>query len=177
MQKCVFLPKYNELSPIYCRLDLWPDNLQKRELGTMYYRLIWPVCLASAITYASSGPAPPVPEGLWFFNIDIDKVAHFFVFGLLATSLCRYNPKTTVRLSLGLLAIVLTSLFGLSDELHQSLNPLRSFEMADWAADTFGAIVAVLVYQKWAFYRRLLEKNIFRFTRQSEPLDFSSEAP
>ena len=128
-------------------------------IDTMYYRLFWPLCLASLITFVSGRAAPQVPDILWF--PDIDKAAHFFVFGLLATLFCRYNPRTALHLSQGLLAITLTSLFGLSDELHQAVNPERTFELADLAADIVGAIVAILVYQKSAFYRRLLERDIF----------------
>ena len=128
-------------------------------IDNMYYRLFWPFCLATLITVFSGRAAPQAPEFLWF--PDIDKMAHFFVFGLLATLFCRYNPRTALHLSQGLLAITLTSLFGLSDELHQSVNPDRTFELADLAADIAGAVVAIFVYQKSAFYRRLLERDIF----------------
>ena len=128
-------------------------------IDNMYYRLFWPFCLASSITYFSGRAAPQVPDILWF--TDIDKAAHFFVFGLLATLFCRYNPRTALHLSQGLLAITLTTLFGLSDELHQSVIPERTFELADLVADFVGAVVAILVYQKSAFYRRLLERDIF----------------
>ena len=134
-----------------------------------FYRLFWPICLASLITCVSGSAAPRVPEFLWFTGLD--KAAHFFVFGLLATLFCRYNPRTSLRLSQGLLAITLTSLFGLSDELHQSVNPERTFELADLAADIAGAIVAILLYQKSTFYRRLLERDIFRFTRRPEGIN------
>lgn len=45
------------------------------------------------------------------------------------------------------------------DEWHQYLNPYRYFEVADWIADTLGAIVAVIAYQSLKHYRRLLEMN------------------
>ena len=136
-----------------------------------FYRLFWPICLASLITCVSGSAAPQVPDFLWFTGLD--KAAHFFVFGLLATLFCRYDPQTALRLSQGLLAITLTSLFGLSDELHQSVNPARTFELADLAADIAGAIVAILVYQKSAFYRGLLERDIFRFIRRNENLNLA----
>jgi VanZ family protein len=54
-------------------------------------------------------------------------------------------------------AVLLVSLFGLTDEWHQSFTPGRTVEVADWAADTFGAMVAVALYVRWARYRDWLE--------------------
>lgn len=85
-----------------------------------------------------------------------DKVVHFFVFGLLATLLAR-TDWTAGR---PWLAVLLTSLYGLFDEAHQAFTPGRFVDVADWVADTLGAIVAVTVYTKWTAYRRLLEQPL-----------------
>lgn len=113
-------------------------------------RWIWPLLLATTIVMASGRSqvaAPPV--------VNIDKLSHFAVFGLLATLFARTQPPR--RWWWG---VVLASAFGISDEWHQSFTPGRSVEFADWVADTTGAIVAVSVYARWAFYRRALERNL-----------------
>jgi VanZ family protein len=93
--------------------------------------------------------APDVP--------DIDKIAHFFVYGLLGTLLARV-PQVVVWRGLGVYwAVALASFFGISDEFHQSFTPGRSVELADWVMDTSGAALAVFIYARWSAYRRFME--------------------
>ncbi len=146
------------------QLELWPNSRQKFWQYTHIYRHdVLPFVLAimpGLIDHLRIGPRRSPGAG-YSLVPRYRQGGHFFVFGLLATLFCRYNPRTALHLSQGLLAITLTSLFGLSDELRQAVNPERTFELADLAADIVGAIVAILVYQKSAFYRRLLERDIF----------------
>lgn len=109
---------------------------------------LWPVALAAVIVYASGRGAVAAPN-----IIGIDKIVHFFVFGLLATLVVRngYPPRRSW------IAVVMVSLFGATDEWHQSFTPGRSMQSADWVADTLGAAVAVAAYVAWPAYRRLLE--------------------
>ena len=113
---------------------------------------LWPFLLAATIFLASSRSqvaAPEVPG--------IDKIAHFFVYGLLGTLIARV-PAVAGWRGLGLAwAVVICSLYGISDEFHQSFTPGRSVEFADWAMDTSGAALAVFVYAYWQAYRRFLE--------------------
>lgn len=89
--------------------------------------------------------------------VDFDKAAHFSVFGLLATLVLR--PLRGHRVWL---AVAVVSLFGASDELHQSLTPGRSMEFADLVADTSGAVTAVIAYTFWPLYRRVLETPLWK---------------
>jgi VanZ family protein len=90
----------------------------------------------------------------------IDKVAHFAVFGLLGTALARI-PKIAGMRPFGVFAaVILASLYGAADEWHQSFVPGRSVDFADWLADSSGALVAVLIYDRWTLYRRVLERTI-----------------
>ncbi len=113
----------------------------------------WPVLLAGMIVYASGTGNVAGPRIIGF-----DKVAHFFVFGLLATLVVR-NGFARRR---AWLAIVIVSAFGASDEWHQSFTPGRTMQVADWVADTLGAIVAVAVYTRWTGYQRWLEAPLRR---------------
>lgn len=101
----------------------------------------------------TSGPQVPGQSIIPYF----DKIGHFLVFGLMATMLCRLYPGKETEFRSGLFAIVATTLFGLMDETRQLTNPQRFFEWADWWADTAGAILAVVLYQNWDFYRNILE--------------------
>ncbi|HYD83482.1 MAG TPA: VanZ family protein, partial [Opitutus sp.] len=63
-------------------------------------------------------------------------------------------------------AILIVSVFGVTDELHQHFTPGRSMDVWDWVADTLGAIVATVLYAEWAAYRRLLETPVFGLFRK-----------
>ncbi len=137
-----------------------PDTLP--EIG---YRLLFPISLAYTITVASGGSQPDIQIPTWIPSFD--KIAHFFVFGLLATLFCRYRKLNRMNVYQGVFAIICTTLFGLSDELHQFSNPERFFEIADWIADTLGAIVAIIVYQNWHKYQILMELQILNISNLS----------
>lgn len=116
---------------------------------------LWPILLILAIFAASSMSNLATPD------IDLrfskDKLAHFLVFGLVATSILRTPKLCNLRAPSLLIAIALTSAYGGCDEFRQSLTPGRSVEFADWIADTTGAIVAAIIYAKWTAYRKFLE--------------------
>ena len=124
------------------------------------YLACWPLALMLTITVASAGPvAPAAPDAVRVLP-HFDKIVHFFVFGLLATLIFRSMTGRCRLLAAAVIAVGLTSLFGLADEFHQSTNPVRFFSWWDWAADTAGALVAVVAYRSWTAYRRALEWRI-----------------
>ncbi len=111
------------------------------------WRWAYPLALAGMIVVASGQSHVAGPQGL-----SLDKVAHFTIFGLLATLVARCPGVRRFRY-----AILAVSLFGITDEFRQSFTPGRSVEFADWVADTTGALTAVSLYVFWPRYRRLLE--------------------
>ena len=112
---------------------------------------LWPFALATMIAIASGRGQVAGPD-----VVGIDKVAHFALFGLLATLVVRsgFPPRRAW------VAVLLVSAFGLTDEWHQSFTPGRMVEVADWVADTLGAITAVALYVRWPRYRALLERPL-----------------
>ena len=84
--------------------------------------------------------APAVP--------DFDKVEHFGVYGLLGILVIdAVRRSTTLALPKAVLvAILITSAYGASDEFHQWFVPNRSCDVWDWTADTIGGILGVAVY-------------------------------
>lgn len=121
---------------------------------------IWPLVVAATIFLASSREANAPEFTRWIPRFD--KLAHFSVYGLLGTLMLRGLGR---RRWAPWLAIAAVSLFGASDEWHQSFVPGRSCEVADWVADTLGAALAVGLYRGWGGYRRLLESALVRPTR------------
>ena len=111
------------------------------------WRWLHPFLLAALVVAASGRSQVAAPS-----IINIDKFAHFSVFGLLATLVLR---APGVRRWWW--AVVAVSVFGVGDEIRQSFTPGRSVEFADWAADTTGALVACVLYRFWSWYRKLLE--------------------
>lgn len=113
--------------------------------------------VAGLIFFASGQPGGGQP----FLFEGSDKLIHFFVFGLLATLVLRSRVVWSRGAGRGWIAVAVVSLYGISDEFHQSFTPGRSVEFADWIADTLGALVAVCAYLFWGGYRALIEKPLW----------------
>jgi VanZ family protein len=82
-----------------------------------------------------------------------DKVHHmtaYAVMGICAWRAFRHHIRQPLALAAA--AAAFCSLYGISDEFHQSFTPGRSVEAADWMADTVGAVLAQLMLYR--FYRR-----------------------
>ncbi len=111
---------------------------------------VWPVALAAVIfAWSSRSRVPDVGDWIPHF----DKVVHFAVYGLLGVLVCRLGRGARAAV----LAVVLTSAYGVTDEWHQSFVPGRSAELADWVADTLGALAAVGCYAGSPRLRRWME--------------------
>ncbi len=111
-----------------------------------------PLGFAAAIVVESSQSGVPLPAGVW----QVDKIAHFLAFGLLATMTMR-ALRIQSHAWRAVAAVLLVSLFGASDEVHQHFTPGRSCDIFDWLADTLGAGTAVSLYLFWPAWRRVLE--------------------
>ncbi len=122
------------------------------------HRWVWVAALAGSLVFASGNNPPEIPGSL----VGLDKIAHFSLFGLLATAVLRTDRVWRRVAWRGWIAIGAVSLFGITDEWHQSFTPGRSVEFADWIADTTGALLAVTLYLRWGWYRRLLERRVGR---------------
>jgi len=137
---------------------------------------LWPFLLAGTITWCSGQPAT-IPDVRW---LEVDKLGHFALYGVLATAIIRHPallrwpwpglPPSPLGLGrTGWWALILASAYGLGDEFRQSLTGgIRQYDLADWVADTVGAAVAVSLYIRWPWYRRLLETPIFRRRKATE---------
>jgi len=102
----------------------------------------------------------------------IDKLGHLLVFGLLGVAWVRVfrSPDLGFAKRL-LLAVILTSGFGLLDECHQLRNPLRTFEWADLLADFLGSLLGTFTYLSIRPWQAFLELDFhdalrLRFTHK-----------
>jgi VanZ family protein len=111
------------------------------------------VAYAGAIFVLSSMSRPPVPSILLFPHSD--KLMHFCEYLGLGLLLCRGLAAGGEGLAPGfavLAAVLLGTLYGATDELHQYVVPGRSASLADLAADVAGATAGGLLY--WRFFLR-----------------------
>jgi VanZ family protein len=125
-----------------------------------------PVILTALVIFLLSSSSDPYgllpkPVYQWIYlthiwNIRLTKIvgplAHMSAFGLLAFFLIRAlgYKQSNAHKTLGL-ALVLTSLYALSDEFHQLFVPGRAFELLDLALDSLGGLVGILL---WYFTHR-----------------------
>ena len=94
-----------------------------------------------------------VPQGF----VPQDKLNHFGAFGLLvwlAYRAFRFEFEAAAVGRLIWVSIAASSSMGLLLEIWQLLFPYRSAEVADWVADTLGALVAGYAAFLWIRWRR-----------------------
>jgi VanZ family protein len=90
-----------------------------------------------------------------------DKLVHFAEFGLFCLLTCwsLFSIKAASRKIFNIvIAIGITSLYGVSDEFHQSFVPHRSMDILDWLTDTAGAVTAGFLWKKIASKPQTMEK-------------------
>lgn len=91
-----------------------------------------------------------LPSGIAISIADVsDKVNHFGGYGLLSVLLYLnlYFQDKFERLNKypALFTVLIASVYGLLDEVHQMFVPGRSAEFLDWVADFSGSLIAVLI--------------------------------
>ena len=115
-----------------------------------------PVGLWAGVIFAlSSIPGTRLP------TIDVpqsDKLVHALLYGILAGLIRRALDLTRGReapVAHSLMAILLATAYGISDEIHQLWTPLRTADWRDVAADAVGAALGVLslVAMRWMKFR------------------------
>jgi VanZ family protein len=108
-----------------------------------HWTWILPLTVALTIFWLSSRSQLPMGVSLphpW------DKLAHGTAYLVLAWMLDLALARNLGRLSTPrrlILVLLLTSLFGASDEWHQTFVPGRACELGDWLADTLGGALGL----------------------------------
>jgi len=116
------------------------------------YALWVPVVFYLALIFwlSSISHPPELPSGV------TDKEAHAALYLGLGAVLVRalaggFARPVTVRIAV--LAIVVSGLYGVTDEIHQYFVPPRQMDAADALADTVGASVAACGLYAWSIIR------------------------
>ncbi len=115
--------------------------------------LAWlPVVGYMALVFYLSAQSNPLPE---LTHVVKDKVLHGVEYAALAALLVRALRLSGFSLArAAILAVAVASLYGASDEWHQSFVPGRDSEVGDWVADTAGAALGVGLGLVWLRPRR-----------------------
>jgi VanZ family protein len=108
----------------------------------------------------SSIPGDNLPEVGFELN---DKLIHFgiYFFAFLLSYLSFSNIEKPSFIAKNPLAfsLILTILYGISDELHQALVPNRSAEVSDFLADAAGSLLGMILI---FFYQNILKPNFLK---------------
>jgi len=120
-------------------------------------QVLWywvPVALYAGFIFFMSAQSHPEEQLPSFLLKDVsDKVLHaveYAVLGVLCYRGFRWGVNGQLVSRALLFAIVLASLYGMTDEAHQFFVPFRESSWQDWLADTIGGAIGVL---SWRFLR------------------------
>ncbi len=110
----------------------------------------------SLIFWLSSKSVLPTPM-LFTHQDKLHHLGAYFIMGVLAWRF--FNDYLQKPWLVFMLSLCFCSLYGISDELHQSYVPNREADILDWIADTLGALIALITIH--------LTKEKFKFERQA----------
>ncbi len=99
------------------------------------------------ILYLTSIPSLKVSD-VELISFIISSLEHFFFFGVQAVLLFFALTETIPMLNSGVMAVALTSLYGLLDELHQLSVFERTADPIDWILDTIGALLFIAIIKR-----------------------------
>ncbi len=117
------------------------DYLEKRKVYLVYVPLILYWILLFTATSLPTSNLPSVAVS--------DKIKHFSAFFglsvLLSLTLLYQNKVVLFKKHFLSVSLVISSFYGVLDEIHQSFIPGRNSEFLDWVADSLGAAAGVLL--------------------------------
>jgi VanZ family protein len=113
-------------------------------LRTILLRWVPSLSIMGLIFFFSSLPSEKIP---YYGELDyiIKKGSHALGYGLLGLSYYYALPRGLSRIYRWVLALIMTILFALSDEYHQSFVQGRTSSLRDVAIDCLGTIVALFL--------------------------------
>ncbi|MBQ7225821.1 MAG: VanZ family protein [Clostridia bacterium] len=101
---------------------------------------------------------PPVVQK---YQFPVRKVAHFTIYMLLGfCMISAFDKSFKLKIWLnGILSLVASSLYAVSDEIHQNFSAGRGPQVTDVLIDAAGALAGILLYFAFLFvYKRLKNK-------------------
>lgn len=112
----------------------------------------------------SSIPGNNLPKVEFEFS---DKIIHFLIYSILCLlffySLKNQSKSIKLQKFAPEFALLFTSVYGITDEVHQYFVPNRSCEFYDWVADLAGALVVYLFFRFVILRKKEIIAVIFIF--------------
>lgn len=110
-----------------------------------------PILWAGFIFILSSHQHVTVSRNYWF-DFTLFKTLHMIEYGTLFILIYRaiFNTTSLPKMKIGIIALLFTILYAISDEIHQLFIPTREGKVRDVIFDTIGALFA------WYFLWKLL---------------------
>jgi VanZ family protein len=104
--------------------------------------------MAFIFALSSIAQTPPMPSGT-------DKLAHTLLYAGLGALLARALSGGARRVTLAMVAasLCIGTLYGITDEFHQYLNPPRNVEAYDVLADAIGSALGSGAFWAWGIIR------------------------
>ena len=93
---------------------------------------------------------PSPPAGFSFYDVHVAAYAGLAALTARATG----GGLREVSLRAVLVAILISSLYGVSDEYHQVFVPGRTFDVLDMLADAIGSVVGASAVWAWSIIKR-----------------------
>lgn len=106
--------------------------------------------MAMLFGFSSLSTVPSPPADFSFYDVHIAAYAGLGALTARATA----NGLRNVSWRAVLGAIVISSLYGVSDEYHQLFVPGRSFDALDMVADAIGSVAGASAVGAWSIIRR-----------------------
>lgn len=104
-----------------------------------------PVILWAALIFHFSSGTIPVASNVYWQNFAVKKTGHVLLFGAMAILIYRALRMSGVdRKKAAILALVLATFYGASDEYHQMFTQGRESRIQDVFIDSGGAFLVIL---------------------------------
>jgi len=115
-------------------------------LRNSFLKYWFPFYLYAGCIFLLSGISKPLPDiGIPFFDKFL-HISEFAIFGLLASRAFKNSHKRLLFENFKIIALLVSVLYGISDEFHQSFISGRECSFFDLIADSIGGFLGVAVY-------------------------------
>ena len=112
---------------------------------------VWaPVAAWAVIIFLFSSLSVTPTTEIYWQDFVVKKTAHVIEYGIFAVLLYRaLRSEGVEKINAGLAAILVSVIYGASDEFHQGFTPGREPRVRDVVFDTIGAIAGIYICKKY----------------------------
>ena len=112
---------------------------------------VWaPVAAWAVIIFLFSSLSVTPTTEIYWQDFVVKKTAHVIEYGIFAVLLYRaLRSEAVEKINAGLLAILVSVIYGATDEFHQGFTPGREPRVRDVVFDTIGAIAGIYICKKY----------------------------